>query len=171
MLARTIGGAVGAAGLVLAGVAPATAHGDHHHHHGHDEVKVLVCVKFDDHHHHGGDSGDSSSQRSTQDGDHEHGDHEHGDVNVKVRTDEERSFEIIGDGECARFDLRFDDNWVKVKAWPPDPEDEVHFKTFGRDVEDATTHDNTLRAEFDSHEHDPFVGVGILVDEHHHEHH
>jgi hypothetical protein len=161
MIVRTIFGTLATTALVLGGTTtPVNATSGHHDHHN-DEVKLKVCAFFDDHHHHDGDSDRTGH----------HGDDE-GLVNIYARTDEDRQFAQLGDHECAWFELKFDDNWLRVGAFPKRDGHHrtVHYKAFG-DVENSfVTPRNWLKVWFDDEEHDPFVGVGVLVsDRHHHD--
>lgn len=168
MIVRTIFGALATTALVLGGTTtPVNATSGHHDHHK-DEVKLKVCAFFlDDHHHHGDDG---HADRTGH-----HDDHD-GLVNIYARTDEDRQFAQLSSRECAWFELEFDDNWLRVGAFPK--RDKWHhkktvlYKTYG-DVENSfVTPRNWLKVWFDDDEHDPFVGVNVLViDRHHHDHH
>ncbi|NYD41388.1 hypothetical protein [Nocardioides panaciterrulae] len=170
MLVRTIFGSLATSALIAGGLAaPASAHGDHRHHHHHaDEVKVLVCAKFQDHHDHGDHHGDD---RGTDPGS-DHGDDHHGDdaqVAITVRTDEDQGSATLGDGECSRFQLDFHRSLLRVYAATQDDEGHIRFKVFG-DVVGAWSRDNLLKVRFDAGEDHPFVGVGVGVEEDHHHH-
>jgi hypothetical protein len=169
MIVRTIFGTLATSALVLGSTtAPAIASSGHHHHHA-DEVKLLVCVKFDDRH--GDDDDDDGDHHGDRAGHHDHGDDE-GEVNIYARTDEDRAHASLRDHECARFELEFHRNFLRVGAFPQ--QDEwghkrlVEFKLFG-DVEDSWVHRNRVGIRFEDDDH-PFVGVGVLVpcDHHHH---
>jgi hypothetical protein len=162
MIVRTIFGTLATTALVLGGTTtPVNATSGHHDHHN-DEVKLRVCAFFDDHHH--GDDSDRAGH---------HGDDE-GLVNIFARTDEDRKFAQLGDHECAWFELDFDDNWLRVGAFPKRDQwhhkRSVEYQAFG-DVENAfVTPRNWLKVWFDDDEHDPFVGVNVFVSDRHHHH-
>jgi hypothetical protein len=170
MIVRTIFGTLATTALALGGTAaPVNATSGHHDHHD-DEVKLKVCAFFKDDDHHHGDDDHNGDDRA---GHHDDGDE--GVVNIYARTDEERKFAQLSDRECAWFELEFDDNWLRVGAFPQRDQwhhkRTVQYKAFG-DVENAyVTPRNWLKVWFDDDEHDPFVGVGVLVsDRHHHDH-
>jgi hypothetical protein len=168
MIVRTIFGALATTALVLGGTTtPVNATSGHHDHHN-DEVKLKVCAFFDHHHHDGGDD-DGHADRTGH-----HGSDE-GLVNIYARTDEDRQFAQLSDHECAWFELRFDDNWLRVGAFPKRDKwghkGIAHYgKPYG-DVENSfVTPRNWLKVWFDDEEHDPFVGVNVFIsDRHHHD--
>jgi hypothetical protein len=164
MLVRTIFGSLATSALIAGGLAaPAAAHGHHHHHHHHaDEVKVLVCAKFEDRDH----GHDHGGPRTAHDPGDDHGD---GLVAVAVRTDEDQANATLGDGQCTRLELDFHRSWLSVYAATQDREDQIRFRVFG-DVEGAWSRDNQLKVRFDDRQRDPFVGVGVGVEADHHDH-
>ena len=167
MIVRTIFGALATTALVLGGTTtPVNATSGHHDHHN-DEVKLKVCAFFDHHHHDGGDDGHADRTGHHED--------DEGLVNIYARTDEDRQFAQLSDHECAWFELQFDDNWLRVGAFPKrDKWGHKGIAHYGRpygDVENSfVTPRNWLKVWFDDEEHDPFVGVNVFIsDRHHHD--
>jgi hypothetical protein len=123
---------LGASVLVVATMYPAAATDDDHDD-GDGDLLLVVCKHIDN-------------------------DDEDEEFDITAETDDDDDEATLGDGDCEKFKLAFDDNTVTVSEDVDLDDWNVEFKTYG-DVEDTWENDDEVEIEFDDGEDDPRVVV------------
>lgn len=138
MFARTALGAFCATALVAGGVSPTMA-SDWDKDKNHDELKVTVCKKVKD--------------RGKDDGDHDKR------FDFEAWTDKDETDFRLGDDDCKKFHLDFDDNKFKLEEdWEKDYD--VDFKVRGDD-EEVKYRKGKLWVKFDDSEDKPHLKITV----------